>query len=141
MTFETLHIFSLVFFILALAFFGISIVLFFVLDIKNTYGYLSGKNLKRGVEKIRKRINLIDEGVDDKQANIIVKANKTAENKMDSSLYDSSRTEELYIVDNENQCEDTTPLTDKYNSLSNNKHITFELEKELSFMGSCEIIE
>lgn len=46
-------IISIVCYIVCLAFIGLSIFLFFFLDIKNAYGIYTGKNFMKGVEEIR----------------------------------------------------------------------------------------
>lgn len=54
MTIDSLNTLSVVFFVCAVAFLVAGVVLFFVLDIVNVYGDLSGRTAKKAIERMRK---------------------------------------------------------------------------------------
>lgn len=168
MTVETIQILSTASFILAGALLGTTILLFFVLKIRDAFGFLTGRTKKKAIERIRKsnersRENVILSGGKDKITSKIITSSLTNNKKYSNdtmllSQEQGAGKETTLLSQGQNSGKETTLLAENYQSenyninQSNRIGVTtnllnlnidnekLEIEYEIIFMESTEII-
>lgn len=108
----------------------LSVLLFFVLDIRAAFGYVTGRSAKKAIKKIREE-NQYAGMTDIINKNSLQGRTGVVTSKIATQSFTSDETTVL----NEEDSNETTVLSD-YNPLNN----VFEIEYEITFIHTDEVI-